>query len=581
MKSFTKLFLSFTLIVLCFLGLTSSNSNTTFIDYEQDTKTVFSKETDGPLRISIYTHQDLETPSKTNKIYKWIKDTFGVTFKWDILGEKNEPQMLAQYMANNNFPDILHCKSTKILKDTNCLKDLKPLLEKHCPNLMKHYASVWNQMLFADSELATMTTIKKEHIYTLPTFGVMDGPDGGTYYNQSAFWIQKAVLKEFNYPKITTIDEYFELLGKYYKKHPNINGKATIPFSILCYDWESFNLWNPGYFLTGSPNDGSAKVIYKNNKYIAESIYTNDDFKKWLKTLNKYNKQGLVSPEIFTDTRDDFFKKMNQGILLGMFCQGWEFFFDMENFKDKGMYERTYCPLPLVFDKSIKPAYRDSFIPFPSEEGISISKNCSDEKAIKILKFLDEMIKEENQKILYWGFEGEDYKLDSKKNPYRTQDQINKQKDPLWKNENQATLWINMAPQLDGKRKSGYLQRIDDFPSVYRKTVEKIDNQLFDAYKVDSYAEMMDKNPPQNPFWYPLWRYNPNPDTDEGYELIQSRFAVEDYAVQNIPSLVTCKTSEFESKWESYSTEQKKLEKDFYVYMQKQLDILVKRYGNK
>ena len=72
MKSYTKLFLTFTLIVLCFLGLISSNSNTTFIDYEQDTKTVFSKETDGPLTISIYTHQDLETPSKTNKIYKWI-----------------------------------------------------------------------------------------------------------------------------------------------------------------------------------------------------------------------------------------------------------------------------------------------------------------------------------------------------------------------------------------------------------------------------------------------------------------------------------------------------------------------------
>ena len=579
MKSFTKLFLSFTLIVLCFLSLTSSNSNTTFIDYEQDTKTVFSKETDGPLTISIYTHQDLETPSKTNKIYKWIKDTFGVTFKWDIKEEKNETQMLAQYMANNNFPDILHCKSTEILKDNNCLKDLKPLLEKHCPNLMKHYASVWDQMLFADSELATMTTIKKEHIYTLPTFGVMDGPDGGTYYNQSAFWIQKAVLKEFNYPKITTIDEYFELLGKYYKKYPSINGKATIPFSILCYEWESFNLWNPGYFLAGSPNDGNAKVIYKNNKYIAESIYTNDDFKKWLNTLNKYHKQGLVPSTIFTDTRDHFHEQLNQGIVLGMFCQGWEFFWNIDNLKDKEMYERTYCPLPLVFDKSIKPAYRDSLL--PSEQGISISKNCSDEKAIKILKFLDEMIKEENQKILYWGFEGEDYKLDSKKNPYRTQDQINKQKDPFWKNENQATLWINMAPQLEGKRKSGYLQRIDDFPSVYRKTVEKIDNQLFDAYKVDSYAEMMDKNPLPNPFWYPLWRYNPNSDTDEGYRLTQSLFAVQDYAVQNIPSLVTCKTSEFESKWKSYSAEQKKLEKEYFVYMQKQLDILVKRYGNK
>lgn len=579
MKSLKKLFLSFTLIVLCFLGFTGSNSNTTFIDYEQDTKTVFDKKTDGPLTISIYTHQNLSTPSKTNKIYKWIKDTFGVSFRWEILGQKNEAQMMAWYMANENFPDILHCSSTEILKENNCLKDLKPLLEKYCPNLMKHYASVWDQMLFADSELATIDKIKKEHIYTLPTFGVMDGPDSNTYYNQSAFWIQKAVLKEFNYPKITTLDEYFELIGKYYKKHPGINGTATVPFSILCYDWESFNLWNPGFLLGGSPNDGYAKVIYKNNKYIAESIFTNDDAKKWLKTLNKYHKQGLVPPTIFTDTNYQLFDKINQGIVLGMFCQGWEFFYNMENFKDKGMYERTYCPLPLVFDKSIKPAYRDS--PLPSAQGISISKNCSDEKTIKILKFLDEMIKEENQKILYWGFEGEDYKLDSKKIPYKTADQIREQTNPFWKDENKASLWINMAPQLEGKRKSGYLQRIEDLPSVYRKTVEKIDNQLFDAYKVDSYAEMMDKNPSPNPFWYPLWRYYPDSDSKEGYRPYMSMQEAQDYAVQNIPSLVTCKTSEFESQWKAYSEEQKKREIYFYVYMQQQLDILAKRYGNK
>ncbi len=51
-----------------------------------------------------------------------------------------------------------------------------------------------------------------------------------SYYSESALWIQKAVLKEFGYPKIKTLDEYFDLIEKYAKKYPTINGLPTIGF---------------------------------------------------------------------------------------------------------------------------------------------------------------------------------------------------------------------------------------------------------------------------------------------------------------------------------------------------------------
>ena len=100
-----------------------------------------------------------------------------------------------------------------------------------------------------------------------------------------------------------------------------------------------------------------------------------------------------------------------------MFIQGWQFMNEAENtLKTAGLYGRTYAPLPIVFDESIKPHYRD--IPIPNlQRGYGITTKCSKDKAIAIIKFMDEMIKEENQKVLQWGFEGEDWQYDAQGNP--------------------------------------------------------------------------------------------------------------------------------------------------------------------
>ena len=61
---------------------------------------------------------------------------------------------------------------------------------------------------------------------------------------------------------------------------------------------------------------------------------------------------------------------------------------------------------------------------------------------------MDKMLEEENQKVLYWGFEGQDYLIDTdgsktgtKGAAYRTDAQRAQQKDPDWIQANRATLW--------------------------------------------------------------------------------------------------------------------------------------------
>ncbi len=542
---------------------------------------VFAKGGKEAMDISVFTIQQRQQPPADNKAYKWIEEKFGVTFTWDILvGDKD--QKIGVLIASGDLPDMVEVDSEKF-QGAGCLIDLKPLLEKYCPNLKKHYSSVWKKMVYQDSEKDANGKIIAEHIYSLPNYGVYDGIPSDTYYNQNGWWIQKAVLKEFGYPKITTVDEYFDLLEKYAKKHPTIDGMPTIPFSIITADWEAFDLWNPPNFLAGYPNDGNGHVTQdpKNkNKYIYTDNFADENAKRWFKLANGYFQRGLIDPASFTDNRDQYYAKIAQGRVLGMFIQGWQFMGEPEQaLWTAGKDERTYAPLPLTFDKSIKPWYRDQALP-NLQRGYGITVNCGEKKAIQILKFLDEIIKEENQKILYWGFEGEDWQKDAQGRPSRTEAQRLQQKDPNWILHNRALLFTWEAPKMEGTMPSGYTNSMDDLPWEYELAAKEIDKEVWKAYGVGSYAELVDKNPPKNAGWYPMWQCNPSPENDglehdaavamTGFETLQRKY---------LPMMIMGKPADFDKTWDEYVKQMKPLTDVYNKFMQKELDARVEAFG--
>ena len=538
------------------------------------------------LNISVFTIQQREQPPAENKTYKWIEEKFGVTFSWDILvGDKD--QKIGVLIASGDLPDLVEVDSEKF-QGAGTLRDLKPLVEKYGPNLMKHYSSAWKKMIDQDSEKDSNGNIVKEHIYSLPNYGVIDGIPSDTYYNQNGWWIQKAVLKEFGYPKIKTVDQYFDLLEKYYKKYPTLDGAPTIPFSIITADWEAFNLWNPPQFLSGNPNDGNGHVIKENGKYVYYDIFTDKFAKQWFQLANGYFQRGLIDPASFTDNRDQYYAKISQGRVLGMFIQGWQFMGDnAENaLWSAGKDERTYAPLPLTFDENIKPHYRDRSLP-NLQRGFGITVKFPEDKAIKIIQFMDKMLEEENQKILYWGFEGEDYLIDTdgsktgtKGAAYRTQAMRDQQKDPQYNQNHYALLWREEAPKLEGTMPSGYTRTMDDLPWEYALSQKQVDLDLWAAYGVGSYAEFVDPNPPQNTGWYPMWQCNPSAEKGgfeeeaavamTGFETIQRKY---------LPQMIMGKPADFEKTWNEYVKLMEPLTKVYNKFMQQQLDHRVEAFG--
>ena len=538
------------------------------------------------LNISVFTIQQREQPPAENKTYKWIEENFGVTFSWDILvGDKD--QKIGVLIASGDLPDLVEVDSEKF-QGAGCLRDLKPLVEKYGPNLMKHYSTVWKKMIDQDSEKDAKGNIVKEHIYSLPNYGVIDGIPSDTYYNGNGWWIQKAVLKEFGYPKIKTVDQYFDLLEKYYKKYPTIDGAPTIPFNIITADWEAFNLWNPPQFLSGNPNDGNGHVIKENGKYVYYDIFTDKFAKQWFQLANGYFQRGLIDPASFTDNRDQYYAKISQGRVLGMFIQGWQFMGDnAENaLWSAGKDERTYAPLAITFDESIKPHYRDRSLP-NLQRGFGITVKCPEDKAIKIIQFMDKMLEEENQKVLYWGFEGEDYLIDTdgsktgtKGAAYRTQAMRDQQKDPQYNQNHYALLWREEAPKLEGTMPSGYTRTMDDLPWEYALSQKQVDLDLWAAYGVGSYAEFVDPNPPQNTGWYPMWQCNPSAEKGgfeeeaavamTGFETIQRKY---------LPQMIMGKPADFEKTWNEYVKLMEPLTKVYNKFMQQQLDHRVEAFG--
>jgi len=537
------------------------------------------------LNISVFTIQQREQPPADNKTYKWIEEKFGVTFSWDILvGDKD--QKIGVLIASNDLPDLVEVDSEKF-QGAGCLYDLKPLVEKYAPNLLKHYSTAWKKMIDQDSEKDANGNIVKEHIYSLPNYGVYDGTPSDTYYNGNGWWVQKAVLKEFGYPVIKTIDEYFDLIEKYYKKYPTIDGMPTIPFSIITADWEAFNLWNPPQFLGGNPNDGNGHVVKEGNKYVYYDIFTDDNAKRWFKLANGYFQRGLIDPASFTDNRDQYYAKIAQGRVLGMFIQGWQFMGEPEQtLWTAGKDERTYAPLAVTFDESIRPHYRDRSLP-NLQRGYGITKKCPEDKAIKILQFMDEMIKEENQKVLYWGFEGTDYLIDTdgsktgeKGAAYRTQAMRDQQKDPNYLEKNFAMLWREEAPKLEGTMPSGYSRSMDDLPWEYALSQKQVDLDLWEAYGVGSYAEFVDSNPPQNAGWYPMWQCNPSAENGgfeeeaaiamTGFETVQRKY---------LPQMIMGKPADFDKTWDEYCALLKPLTEVYDKFMQQQLDHRVEVFG--
>ena len=514
-----------------------------------------------PITISVFTQQARQQPSANNKVYKYLQEKLGVTFNWDILvGEI--AQKRGVMIAGGDYPDLIEMNETQFI-DAGALIPLEDLIEKYGPNIKAHFGDQLEKMRSPDG-----------HIYYLTNWGIIRGRDQSPYYGASALWVQKEVLKEAGYPKVVTMDQYFDLLINYAKKHPTINGQKTIPFTILTNDWHAFCLWNPPNFLMGNANDGNGVVDPKTYEY--KTFFTMDASKRWFKKLNELNAQGYIDRAAFTDNYDQYIAKLASGRVLGIHDQRWQFANGDDALRDAGSYNRTMAPLPIVFDKNIKPHYRD--LPVPNlGRGVGISVKAKD--PVRIIQFINDLMSEEVQRTLEWGIEGEDWQRNAKGEPYRTPEQRANWDNVTWQEQNRALLVRDVFPTWEGSFTDGYPTDLVNYYPEREAMARPEDKELWKAYGVTSNAELMDKNPPPNAIWYPTWNLPNPPDGSDGQIALQR---CDSTMRKYLPKAILAAPADFDKVWAEYVAEMKANGIDKYeAYMTEQVRARVKAWSKK
>lgn len=489
-----------------------------------------------PFEISVFIGGSGQQPTPDNKIYKLIKEKTGASFKFEFLAGDID-QKLGVMIAGSDYPDMMTA-STK-LTSAGAFIPLEDLIEEHAPNLKKHYEKYWNQMKDPNDG----------HIYTLPNYGVYNADPAITWYAGPAFWIQKAVLEDAGYPQVKTLDEYFDLIAKYKEKYPTIDGTPTVGFEILNSDNKNWGLFNPPQHLVGYPNDGG--VIVKDGK--AEIFADKDYAKQYYQKLNEVNHAGLVDKETFTQNYDQYLAKLSSGAVLGMFDQHWNFSGAENSLVSQNKINRTYVGLPLVYDTNTKDHYKDR-PPLNLNNGFGISVNASEEKAVQIVKLLDELIQEDWQKIFTWGIEGEDYYVNEEGRYMRTQEQRDKTKDTTWELANKAGAFFGNAPKMEGFFSDGNSTDISAQPEEYTASLNEYDKKFLESYKINSFIDFFSPAP-ENDIAYPAWSV----DLVDGSEAKIVSSKQNELSTKYLPKAILSEPAEFNSVWDEYVKEIGKL----------------------
>lgn len=431
-----------------------------------------------------------------NEIQQMIADKTGVKVKETWLTGQTAEEAIGTLIAGGEYPDFIEGGNGSVqLYEAGALVALDDYIEKY-ENVKEFLTEQeWDSLRQDDG-----------HIYWIPQFSNIYGEEKECTHNDEAFWIQTRVLEWAGYPEVRTMDEYFDLIEKYNEANPTMeDGTANIPYTILCEDWRYFCLENAPQFLDGYPNDGSVMVDPETQTII--DYNTTDTAVKYFKKLNEEYKKGMVDPESFTQTYDEYIAKISSGRVLGMIDQWWDFAYTgYDAIKAAGLDAQgcSYVPLPITIDKSVKNQWHNSGGVLNVSSGLAITTSCEDVDAA--MKFVNDLLGQEIHDLRFWGEKGVDYEVDENGEFYKTEEMRTKASDTAYKASHLCS--YSYFPQWMGTSRDGInAMKPDGQPKEFYDGLTQDVKDCFDAYGVQTYVEMIGTSPAPGP-WYPMYTFS-------------------------------------------------------------------------
>jgi len=471
-----------------------------------------------------------------NEIQQLIAEKTGVKVKETWLTGQTAQEAVGTLIAGGEYPDFIDggdgCAQ---LYDAGALVALDDYIDKY-PNIKEFLTEQeWDKLRQEDG-----------HIYWINQFGNIYGEEKATTHNDEAFWIQTRVLEWAGYPEVHTMDQYFDLIERYNEANPTMeDGTANIPYTILCDDWRYFCLENAPEFLDGYPNDGSCIVDPETLTII--DYNTTPTAKRYFQKLNEEFKKGVVDPESFTQTYDEYIAKLSTGRVLGMIDQWWDFAYTVrDSLKQQGLDLKgcDYVPLPITIEEGIKNQWHNSGGVLNVASGIAITTSCKDVEGA--MQFINGLLDQDVHDLRFWGVKDVDYNVDENGEFSRTEEMRMQSSDTAYKASHSCT--YSYFPQYAGTSRDGInAMKPENQPKEFYDALSKNVQECFDAYGAQTYVDMLGTSEAPGP-WYPMYSYSNNMTTATEGGTAWAKMG--EIKHEYLPKVVMA--DDFEGAWEEY-----------------------------
>ncbi|MCC2120538.1 sugar ABC transporter substrate-binding protein [Waltera acetigignens] len=492
-----------------------------------------------------------------NEVQQLIAEKVGAKVKETWLTGQTADEAVGTMIAGGEYPDFIEGQTgTKQLYEAGALVALDDYLDDY-PNIKNLFTDLeWEKLRQEDG-----------HIYWIPQFSCIKNEEKVCTHNDEAFWIQARVLKWADYPEIRTMDQYFDLIEKYNAANPTMeDGTANIPYTILCDDWRYFCLENAPQFLDGYPNDGSCMVDPETLTVL--DYNTSDTAVKYFSKLNEEYKKGIVDPESFTQSYDEYISKLSTGRVLGMIDQWWDFAYTAgDAIKQAGLDAQgcDYIPLPITIDESVKNQWHNAGGAFNSGSGLAITVSCKDVPGA--LKLINDLLDQDIHNLRFWGVEGVDYEVDENGEFYRTPEQRTQASDTEYKASHMCS--YSYFPQYNGTSDDGInANKPDGQAREFFDGLNDDVKEAFQAYGAETYVEMLGTNEAPGE-WYPMWSFSNNFNTSTPGGMAWTKIG--EVKHEYLPQVVMA--ADFDKAWADYMDAYNACKpEDFISELQAELD---------
>ncbi len=471
-----------------------------------------------------------------NEIQQMIAEKIGAKVKETWLTGQSAQEAVGTLIAGGEYPDFIDGGDGMAqLYDAGALVALDDYIDKY-PNIKEFLTEEeWDRLRQDDG-----------HIYWIQQFGNIYGEEKATTHNDEAFWIQTRVLEWAGYPEVHTMDQYFDLIESYNEANPAMeDGTTNIPYTILCDDWRYFCLENAPQFLDGYPNDGSCIVDPETLTII--DYNTTPTAKRYFQKLNEEFQKGIVDPESFTQTYDEYIAKLSTGRVLGMIDQWWDFAYTVnDSLKQQGLDVKgcNYVPLPITIDEGIKNQWHNSGGTLNVASGIAITTSCKDVEGA--MQFINDLLDQEVHDLRFWGVKDVDYNVEESGEFSRTEDMRMQSSDTAYKASHACT--YSYFPQYTGTSRDGVnAMKPENQPAEFYDSLSKNVQECFAAYGAETYVDMLGTSEAPGP-WYPMYSYSNNMTTATEGGMAWTKMG--EIKHEYLPKVVMA--SDFEGAWEEY-----------------------------